>query len=360
VKKIVLLSLVAFSGYGQNCTLQNPQTYSSAYEDLIFEIAISPDGKQLALLGGQPYAINLFDIHNGALSNSRNIPLPKPAFMPSGMVFSPDSKYLITADSFYKALSVFKNDNGTLKHSADYHHFDGEKEIYPSTLTFSPDGNYLLIAVLLNDSHGDIKRVIYTLSFSNGTLTLVETTTLFDCYNDYITGITFTPNGQFLIVSGACVPNAPHTTYSLIGVAQFDQGSVIPQATYHLPNNGNWPRSTAISPDGSYLATANDYSRDVSLFEIATDGTLHNGTSYTPYPFAYVASVIFSPDSRSLIINLDNKLQILDLETGSTVMYSLPYDLATMSGFSPDGTSIGICNSVRSVNVTMFTAAGCS
>ena len=63
------------------------------------------------------------------------------------------------------------------------------------------------------------------------------------------------------------------------------EGGLSGATSYALPNGSADPVSIAFSPNGLYLATANTYSNNVSIFDVETGGVLTQGS---PMPYQVV------------------------------------------------------------------------
>ncbi len=119
----------------------------------VTSIAISPDGKYLAVTCYNAVSLLVYKIANGKLSK-----LPSPATLPPStsecVSFSPDGKYLAVANGGTSGCHIYKIENDVFSKLADIPKVGGAGK----SCCFSPDGNYLAVTYVFETSLGIFKR----------------------------------------------------------------------------------------------------------------------------------------------------------------------------------------------------------
>jgi uncharacterized repeat protein (TIGR01451 family) len=148
----------------------------------------------------------------------------------------------------------------------------------------------------------------------------------------------------------------------------YAQASGSPFSTLGPAGGGSYPISVAFGPGGTLLATANRDSSDVSVFEVAEDGTLTrvDGSPFStngpvvagtqPYSVAFspsgglLATANYGSNNVSVFhVQADGALLPVLGSPFSTGANSQPYSVA----FSPDGALLATANS-RSSRISVF------
>ena len=116
--------------------------------------------------------------------------------------------------------------------------------------------------------------------------------------------------------------------------------SVIESANYPVPLGSTYPVSVAVSPSGSYLATANGSSNDVTIFTVGSGGALSKAATYLlPSGSTGVQSVAFSPNGSYLATANGSSSDVTIFTVGSGGALSNATSYALPSG-STDSTSV--------------------
>jgi len=210
---------------------------------------------------------------------------------PQSVVIHPSGKYLYVANAGQGEddISLFDiNSDGTVT------------EITPRTasgslpffLAMDPGGAYLYCANVNSSSVS-----VYSIDSSSGTLTQLQV-------SPFSIGLTpinmqIAPSGKFLYITAAIQSG----TETLGGIAAFSLNAGVPTFIGLTETNATDPSGLAISPNGSYLYTANATASSVSAYSISSAGTL---TEVTGSPlsagFQRPVALIVDPQSQYLYV----------------------------------------------------------
>lgn len=131
------------------------------------------------------------------------------------------------------------------------------------------------------------------------------------------------------------------------------------QASYSLPSGATKPHGAVFSPDGTFLATANNGDNNVTLFNVS-QGVLSGGTNYAlPGSSSLPYSVAFSPNGAYLATsNASNDVTLFavtgtGLSGGASAPLPTGANSPTTVAFSPDSSHIVTANYATN-NVTVF------
>jgi WD40 repeat protein len=240
-------------------------------------VKFSPDGKLLAVAGGQPSArgeLRLFDTATWQLKAT----LGGHGDVVFGVAFSPDGKKLASA-SFDKTVRVW--DVATHKVLLTY----TEHSDFVYGVAFTADGRYVISA----SKDKSLKRFSATTG---------EADVTFSGSNEDVTTVSFHPNGQ-RFVSGSLDGN--------VSLWDPSSGQRVRQTFGHRAG----VHDAVFSKDGRFLATA------------GADGLvrLWQGDSAAPLRALTVGSsayaVVFSPDGKRLATgSFDGIIRLWDVTTG--------------------------------------------
>jgi 6-phosphogluconolactonase len=170
-------------------------------------------------------------------------------------VFSPDGKFLLTADLGTDEVYVYDFDAGapeplTLNNTYKVTPGDG-----PRHLVFTPDGKEIMLVQ-------EMKAALDILSFDSGKITLKQRISLIaDDYQGAVGAaeVRLSPDGKDVYVSNRGEAN----TISVF--RKKDSGEY--EFTQQISSGGIIPRNFNLTADGKYLLSAHQSSNDIVVFE---------------------------------------------------------------------------------------------
>lgn len=249
-------------------------------------VAFSPDGALLVAAGYE-------SLHVWELASSRLIwSGEKPAFqVMSSLTFSPDGRMLSGA-SWHREVRVWDARTGKLVHN-----LPGHSKVIQS-VAFSPDG-----AILASASEDRTVR-IWDLATGKQRLTLKVP-------NEYTTprtGLAFSPDGTTLTLACSLTINRWNTA----------TGEHLFQVDRENDRKTGWGYHLALSPDGTFLASASEDNEDhkVRIFDQKTgrEKLVLAGHAWK------LSAIALSPDGRMLATaSSDRSVRLWDLDRGQEV-----------------------------------------
>ena len=276
--------------------------------DVIASLAVSPDGKTLAVWSGpNTRKLYLWDWQGG--DEPREVKVPRRGVRE--LAFSVDGKALAACGDFEPFVYEWDVATGRLRN-----HLELPEDVTPGGLAFHPDGKTMAVSdsgnqrdkhwsggvLLVERGTGKVVRELPTPGASAGR-------------------VVFSPDGRWLAAAGGA------------GVHVWDlrRGEeVAPGAAGHQGGIGQ----IAVA-SGGLIATASD-DHTVRIWDAAT------GKERRRLPHGHwVRAVALSPDGRSLVSSsLDDTVRLWDLQSGKEV-YKLPghgeLGGRRAVGFTPDG-----------------------
>lgn len=295
------------------------------FEDEIFKIAYSPDGKIFAG-GDDKGVVKLFDTKTWKVLHK--LKHPDAAFRPT---FSPDSKILVTGTGELA--------KGGLRNSKTwfwnvetgeniYVHEDGDVKKPISAMAFSPDGKMMA----WGNSDGKIRLVnvedVKKLKITNEQLGIRK--------RREISSMSFSPDGLLLAVGSQSA-----TRFT---VFEVNTGNEV--FSFDFKDSGIlFVYKVRFSPDGKTLAVAGKFGKaqsweytvrlfDTDKWEMTADMRNHDGT----------VGLDFTPNGDSLVAVSQGKVDVIDLRTKKSakiIDYRGEFYLHT-SALSADGKSIAV------------------
>ncbi len=262
-------------------------------------VAVSPDGRWLALVGGKPF-VSLWDLA------SRRVAARLPAESGNrSVVFSPDGKWLAAAgqDAAIRVWEVSsQRELFTLRGHA---HQVGQ-------IAFSPDGKWLASA-----SRPDGMVKLWNLA------TRTEKWSLGRLPNEH-PAVAFSPDGAILAWS------AGDRTIRLTQVGTGGKLAI-------LSGHAGLVDYVAFSPDGKWLASG---SKDgtAKLWEVKTQREVANLAGHN----SLVTSVAFSPDSQLLVTTcVDGTVKLWNVRTKAEITTYKGHEMWVNNAvFLPDGRTL--------------------
>jgi WD40 repeat protein len=276
-----------------------------------FNIAYSPDGSRIALAHTtrNTFFMSVFD----AQSREMVYTVYQSALQVQ-MYYSPDSRYLVSADWGSRVL-VLNAADGTLYKSLSYGDRTVDAAHYAPvrTVAYSPDGRFA--------ASGSNDRTLKLWNTADWSVVYTRE------HDRVVNCVSFSPNGKYL-VSGC--------SDSTVRVWETAGGKLLHTMTAEGARSVN---TAVCSPDGKYIAAGYDDSDNkVRIWNAATgklERTLDSGRTW---------DVAYSPDGKYLAAATTEVRSLpggLKLYTTSDWSFTAVTDKDTMNAaFSPDGSSI--------------------
>ncbi len=293
-------------------------------------LALSPDGRLLAVGGRSSRKISVWDVATG-----REIaPFDDPRAWLYSFAFSPDSRYLIS-ESFHGIIEVRDLKTGAVRIVTP-----PVPEPYPPvSVQSSPDGRFLATSV--SQPSNPEAAVVWQLDPWRRVATYPGVPGAAD--------FLFTPDGRSLILR----INQAVIRWDYLGAAESDE-----QPAGH----GDEAWSAAFSPDGSTLATGSDdtdETRTIKLWDVAT-GRLIRGWDGGR---GTVAELAFAPRGRILAsahLAKPGEVRLWDAATGRRLAALAGHtDYVRTIAFSPEGMTLCSAGSDGSIRLWDVATGGC-
>ena len=234
----------------------------------------------------------------------------------SAVVVSPDSNW-IASGSYDSTIIVWDTLNGSI---AWQWAFPNYQEVY--CLAFSPDSRYLLSGGVGGTA------VIWDLSDSARMVTTLEE------HLEAVTGCAWSPDGTIIATASSDTPLQLWDSNTFHVLHAMREGSMGFCPSYH-------PRVT-FSPDGHWLASACCTSSYCWIWDVP-QGVLHNVVLQQDHSprlsiFDPVIPIFNSTSTRLITTPVNNRVEILDIETDSTLSVAPDCGFGIRAAsFSPDG-----------------------
>jgi uncharacterized repeat protein (TIGR01451 family) len=262
-----------------------------------FSVAIDPGGDFLATANNVTDNVSIFGIAaDGTLTPVAGSPFSTHGpsgggGLPYSVAFSPGGGLLATANSDEGDVSVFQvaadgrlSPAGGSPFSTTRPHGSNAG---PNAVAFSPDGTLLATANPNDDSVSVFEvEADGRLGPPLGPFSTDNGPT---APGGFPFSVAFSPDGRLLATANLFTDNV--SVFEVAPDGTLHQVSGSPFATTRS-GGGSGPQSVAFSPTGGLLATANQ--SDVSLFDVASDGALSQ-VAHSPFSVAGPSSVAFSP-----------------------------------------------------------------
>ena len=283
----------------------------NAHTDSVNAVAFSPDGQVLASASSDK-TIKLWSVAKGSLLQT----LQGTAAV-NAAIFTPDGSLLITAGAD-STISLWSMPGGTLLRVLQ------DSQGRCGNLAVSPDGTLLAF----NPCGG--APTLW--SIPDGTkLAVLDTTSLGNINGG---GCAISPDGQTLATGH----------YETTALWSLPAGTLIKTMPTEV-----YARYLAFSPDGHWLASANDYTGDISLLSMPS-GALHR-LLIAPTSSG-VGSLTFTPDSQALVAGIRSNVALWSLPDGASLTYFQAHSAYVRSiALSPDGLLLASGSGDKSVKL---------
>jgi WD40 repeat protein len=272
-------------------------TYRAAWEDKIYSISFSPNGKYV-VSGGPYHTARVWDAFTGE-EISR---ITQDGFVASVAV-SPDNKYVVSGGES-KTVRVWDIVSGQEISSMTHDH--GGRV---SFVTFSPNGKYVA-------SSASYDETIHLWDAKTG-----QEVSLMSHDDDACAFFAFSPDSKLLVSSGGRDNTAR--------VWDTSTGEEISRMTHD-----SGVSSVAFSPDSKYVASGGD--NTARVWEAVTGKEIARMTHDS-----YVYFVSFSPDGKYIASGgHDSTARVWKSQTGQEIARFIHNDFVSYIAFSPDGTYV--------------------
>ncbi|MGP1383717.1 MAG: NACHT domain-containing protein [Thainema sp.] len=263
--------------------------------DMVRSVAFSPDGEQLAS-GSNDQTIKLWSVKTGECLQT----LDKHLNSVWSVIFSPDGKQLASG-SYDRTIKLWSVETGECLQTLEGHSFS------VLSVAFSPDGKQL--------ASGSYDRTIKLWSVETG-----ECLQTLEGHSNAVLSVAFSPDGKQL-ASGS-----DDKTIKLWSVKTGE-------CLQTLEGHSNLVRSVTFSSDGKQLASGS-YDQMIKLWSVKTGECLQTLEGH----FYSVRSVIFSLDDQQILSGgSDNTVKWWSVQTSECLHTLTGYsNLIGTVAFSPD------------------------
>jgi WD40 repeat protein len=284
----------------------------SGHSSSINSAAFSPEGR-LLLTGSSDRTARLWDAASGMelrrfFGHTGRV---------NSVAFSPDGRFVVTASGDHTARLWDPATGAELKR------FAGHTEAV-NAVAFSPDGRFVATA------SGDHTARLWSVATGAELRRFVG-------HTQSISSVAFSPDGRFVLTGGG-------------NSAAYYDPSRPPDYAAHLWNaatgaevrrfvgHSEWIQSVAFSSDGQYILTGS-FDQTARLWDAHTGAELRR--FHGARASDYVASVAFSPNSRSILTSHLDGARLWDVRTGAELRHFSGFDVgANVVAFSPTGRSV--------------------
>ena len=286
----------------QAAPLLTPTTLTG-HQGEVTGLVFSPDGRYLISSSFGDYTIRLWDVNDG-----KELQIIKTANQPVGMAITPDGTMLLITDASGNVIVL----------SVSFDKFGAPQTInaeagHSSNIAVSPNGKLFAIA--------SFNKVVTVWNLTDKTLLRKINTP------EPMRDIAFSPSGEILAASTASnkiiLWNLRDGKGRIYTISKVDARSDVGRINF--------------SPNGKYLATAHMDS-SITIWNVEKQKEVHNFT----VPNSSTWTVRFSPDSRIFATaNQDTSIHLWDTETAREVTVLKGHTASPRSiAFSPDSKAI--------------------
>jgi 6-phosphogluconolactonase len=299
---------------------ESPYTVGSGAQAVV----VHPSNKYLyvANAGQGENDISLFDINSDG-TVSEVTPRTPAGSLPDFLAMDPAGAFLYVANVLSNTISVFSIDSGSGELSPVNNPVTKEPG-FPTNLAaknmqIAPSGKFLYISAPIQSGNQSLGAVA-VFSLNAGVPTLVGLTTTAD---NNPSGLAISPNGSYLYTANATANSV--SIYSISSAGTLSQVTGSP-----LSANFQRPVAVTVDPKGQYLYVANQGANNIASFSIS---------STTGFPAAVTDSPFACENSPSFVL----------LDPSSSYLYV--GNQASGSGLQGFGVSAGSLNTIASYSV---------
>src|SRR5579863_10477860 len=305
-------------------------------------VVLHPSGKYLYVSnpGQNENDISLFDIAaNGVLTEVFPRTSVVPYTLPGFLTMDPAGKYLYVANVGSNNISAFSISGTGALTPVNGSPFSTQLPILNMKLT--PSGNYLYITS--SSGAGQPSGVIEAFSVTAGVLQPIQPVSVFLTAGNNPNGLTIDPSGTYLYVA-----NSSSNSISIFAIAS--SGSL--QQVQNSPINSTYtvPISLTLDPAGKFLYVANQGSGNVAAYAISSSTGLPSIltiTSTTGTTGVTTTAFTTEPSPSYLAVDPSGKYLFVGNQGGSAGIQSL----VTNSGNLLNVNTYGVGNTPSSIAV---------
>jgi WD40 repeat protein len=308
------------------------------HDCIVLGLAFSRDGRRLATIGGEDKTVKLWE----PLTGREILKLREHTYFGSCVVFSPDGRRLASSawDGTIRIWDASPASAGqellTLRH---------DDEVW--SVAFSPDGQRIASASfdktmrLWDAATGDLlyplrhPSQVYLVAFSRDgkrlasvsrdkTARIWDPTTgqqlrAFPTPNDHLYGVTFSPDGQYLLVVDVGGKHVKEGENHAVTVWDANTDQAQPKVVGIVGRHGEPTWCLKFSPDGKLLASgSNDGTVKLWHWDPARLGQPQEPVrSFSVRNYGFGDCVAFTPDGQGLVtVGEEHTITIWDVKTG--------------------------------------------
>ena len=229
-------------------------------------IAFSFNTTYIATANSNSNDVTLFKIVADQLTGAQSYALPANSTNPASVAFSPNEAYLAVANRNSNDVTIFNVAADAFVGALSYLLPNGSS--IPEAVAFTLDGTYLATT---NTGSNDITLFKVTAGVLNsGTSQQLPAGSKQPQSLAFLSDL----NGNLFLATANSASND-------VTIFSIKSGIFTGSISYPLPQGNINPQGLAIPADGTYLATANSGSNSISIFTLANGTLEHGATSYS-------------------------------------------------------------------------------
>lgn len=297
---------------------QNLETdpYKPLLDNDIKTIAISPNGKLLAIGGYFTNYAKLYSIDGTTITFLQNI--PGISVYVNAMEFSPDGKMLVVGGRFTYKVKLYTVSNDSVTFACNLYANAGTTTLdnHAEAVAFSPDGKLLAIGGQFTG-----KAKLYSINGATATyISDIYSDTASTAIDNTVRTLAFSSDGKTLIVGGSFTGYAK--VYSINGTAATYVSNILRDTSNALNST---VYAAKFSPNGKALALAGSFEKYAKIYSVNNTTITYSNNLYADAGTTALNSTVyglaFSPDSKLLAVG--------GQFTGNAILYSIDNASAT-------------------------------